>query len=54
MTTTTRQDRDWAVGIVAETTEGEVVLRMTTEQADRLHESLTWLLEDDGGDDERG
>jgi hypothetical protein len=34
---------DWAVAIVAETVEGEVVLKMTEEQADSLRDSLVWL-----------
>lgn len=33
----------WSVGIVAETVEGEVVLRMTDAQAARLRDSLVWL-----------
>jgi hypothetical protein len=38
---------DWSVGIVANTVEGEVVLRMTEEQAIELRDGLTWLTGDD-------
>lgn len=38
---------EWTVGIVAQTVEGEVVLKMTTEQADELRDSLLWLTGDD-------
>ena len=38
---------DWSVGIVAETVAGEVVLRMTEEQAARLRDGLNWLTGDD-------
>lgn len=41
---------DWTVGIVAETVEGDVVLRMTEEQAARLRDGLAWLTSDDGGE----
>lgn len=37
---------EWTVGIVAETVEGDVVLRMTEAQADRLRDALAWLTED--------
>jgi hypothetical protein len=37
---------EWTVGIVAETVEGDVVLRMTDAQADALRDSLVWLTED--------
>lgn len=38
---------DWTVGIVAETVAGDVVLRMTEEQAASLRDSLAWLTESD-------
>ena len=38
---------EWTVGIVAQTVEGEVVLRMTAEQADELRDQLVWLTGDD-------
>lgn len=38
---------EWTVGIVAQTVEGEVVLRMTEQQAAELREGLTWLTGDD-------
>ena len=38
---------DWTVGIVAQTVEGEVVLRMTEEQAAELRDGLAWLTEAD-------
>lgn len=39
--------REWTVGIVAQTVSGEVVLRMTTAQADELRDQLIWLTGDD-------
>ena len=38
---------EWTVGIVAQTVEGEVVLRMTAQQADELRDSLAWLTGDE-------
>lgn len=37
----------WTVGIVAATVEGDVTLRMTTEQAEQLRDQLAWLVEED-------
>lgn len=37
----------WTVGAVAHTVEGEVVLRMTEEQATELRDMLDWLCEED-------
>lgn len=37
----------WTVGIVAQTVEGEVVLRMTEAQADELLDGLNFLCGDD-------
>lgn len=38
---------DWTVGVVAVTTEGEHVLRMTQEQAESLRSTLNFLMGDD-------
>lgn len=38
---------EWTVAIVAETVNGEVVLRMTEPQADELRERLDWLMGDE-------
>ena len=38
---------EWTVGVVAQTTSGEVILKMTEAQADELRDSLVWLT---GGD----
>jgi hypothetical protein len=40
-------ESEWTVGVVAETVQGEVVLRMTEEQAASLRDTLTWLCEED-------
>ena len=42
-------ESDWSVGIVAQTVSGEVMLKMTTQQAEELRDGLVWLT---GGDDE--
>lgn len=34
---------EWTIGIVAETVEGDVVLRMTEGQAAALRDGLEWL-----------
>lgn len=34
---------EWTVGIVAQTVEGEVVLKMTEEQAAELRDGPAWL-----------
>lgn len=36
-------ETEWTVGIVAQTVNGEVVLRMTEAQADELRDGLVWL-----------
>lgn len=36
-------EREWTVGIVAETVAGEVVLKMTETQAVELRDQLVWL-----------
>lgn len=41
------EPRSWTVGVVAETFEGDVVLKMTSVQAASLLERLTWLMGDD-------
>lgn len=38
---------EWSVGIVAETVEGEVVLKMTDDQAAELRDALVWLTEEE-------
>ena len=38
---------EWTVGIVAQTVSGEVMLKMTSEQADELRDALTWLTADE-------
>lgn len=37
---------DWQVGIVADTVLGEVVLKMTEDQAEALRDGLTFLMGD--------
>lgn len=34
---------EWTIGIVAQTVTGEVVLKMTEEQAAELRDGLVWL-----------
>lgn len=41
---------DWDVFLRASTVEGDVVLRMTSEQADELRDSLIWLTGANAGD----
>lgn len=43
----TETSAEWTVGIVATTTVGDVVLRMTSEQAAELRDQLAWLTDDD-------
>lgn len=38
---------EWTVGIVAQTISGEVVLKMTQDQADELRDALVWLTGDE-------
>lgn len=38
---------DWTVGVVAGTVTGEVVLKMSTEQATALRDQLVFLMGDD-------
>ena len=38
---------EWTVGIVAQTVDGEVVLKMTQAQADELRDGLSWLTSGD-------
>lgn len=45
--TDTAEPPDWTVGIVAETIHGDVVLKMTEEQAGKLRDGLVWITGED-------